>query len=179
METMKAVKERRSIRKYADKPVEREKLDACLEAARLAPSACNIQPYRFIVLEGAARDAFAEEAFSGIYSATKFAAKAPVLAVIVSSQGSLTGFIGNQIQGINFRLVDIGIAGEHFVLQAAELGLGTCWIGWFDKKKAKKSLPLKAGENPEIIISVGYPSESPAQRKRKTLPEISEYRNSL
>ncbi|PIS47409.1 MAG: hypothetical protein COT17_03640 [Elusimicrobia bacterium CG08_land_8_20_14_0_20_51_18] len=179
MEILRAIKERRSVRKYGDSPVEREKLDLCLEAARLAPSACNIRPYRFIILEGAARDEFAENAFSGLYSVTRFAAKAPALAVLVSSKTSLTGFLGRQVQGVNFKLVDIGIAGEHFVLQARELGLGTCWIGWFDKKKAKKALKLGSGEDPELVISVGYPDETPPERKRKKTTEISEYRNNL
>ncbi|HBA61256.1 MAG TPA: NAD(P)H nitroreductase [Elusimicrobia bacterium] len=171
---------RRSIRKYKDIPVEREKLELCLEAARLAPSACNAQPYRFIVLdEPALKKKFCDAAFSGVHSACAFAAAAPVMVLVVADTGKLTAWLGNQVQGTNFRLMDIGIAAEHLVLAAAEQGLGTCWLGWFNAKAGAKAIGLGAGKKIEILISVGYPAEAPAQRPRKPKEEMITYNKAI
>jgi nitroreductase len=167
---------RRSIRKYKPAPVEREKLDLCLEAARLAPSACNAQPYKFIVLdEPELKEKFCAAAFTGVYSVTKFAAKAPALVLVTAETGKLSAWLGNQMQDTNFRLVDIGIAAEHFVLAAAEQGLGTCWIGWFDAKAGAKALGLGSGKKIEVLLSVGYPDEAPAPRPRRAAADFSSY----
>ena len=167
---------RRSIRKYKDIPVEREKLAVCLEAALLAPSACNAQPYRFVVVdEPALKKKFCDAAFSGTYAACAFAAAAPAMLLVVADTGKLTAWLGNQVQGTNFRLMDIGIAAEHFVLAAAELGLGTCWLGWFNANAGAKALGLGAGKKIEILISVGYPAEAPAPRPRKPKEEMISY----
>ena len=167
---------RRSIRKYKDLPVERAKLDVCFEAARLAPSACNAQPYRFVLLdEPALKKKFCDAAFSGTYSACAFAAAAPAMLLVVADTGKLTAWLGNQVQGTNFRLIDIGIAAEHFVLAAAEQGLGTCWLGWFNARAAGKALGLGGGKKIAILISVGYPAETPAQRPRKPKAEMISY----
>lgn len=177
---LKVSSERRSIRKYRPDPVPRELLDICLEAARLAPSACNAQPYSFAVADDPAlKERLAAAAFGGIYSACRFAASAPVLVAITGRKQNLTAWVGNQVQDINFRYMDMGIAGEHFVLAAHELGLGTCWLGWFDKKGAAKALGLPAGERPEILISVGWPAEEPAARKRKPADEFRRYNPGL
>jgi len=167
---------RRSIRKYKNLPVERVKLELCLEAARLAPSACNAQPYRFVVIdEPALKEKFCAAAFSGVYSACKFAAAAPVLVAVVSDTGKLSAWLGNQVQDTDFRLMDIGIAAEHFVLAAAEQGLGTCWLGWFGAKAAARALGLGRGKKIEILLSAGYPDETPAPRKRKTTEEFRSF----
>ncbi len=168
--------ERRSIRKYTSTPVERAKLDLCLEAARLAPSACNAQPYKFVVIdEPALKEKFCAAAFSGVYAACKFAASAPAMVAVVSSKGKMSAWLGNQVQDTNFRLMDIGIAAEHFVLAAAEQGLGTCWLGWFSAKGAAKALGLGAGKKVEVLLSVGYPAEAPAPRPRKKKEEFCSY----
>ena len=167
---------RRSIRRYRPDAVPREKLDYCLEAARLAPSACNSQPCRFVVVdEPALKERFCAAAFSGVYSATKFAAAAPALVAVTADRGKFSAWVGNQVQDTNFRLIDIGIAAEHFVLAAAEQGLGTCWIGWFSQKGAAKALGLPSGRRVEVLLSVGYPAESPAARPRKTREEYISY----
>lgn len=173
---LKLAAARRSIRKYKASPVEREKLDLCLEAARLAPSACNAQPYRFIVIdEPALKEKFCAAAFSGVYSACKFAAAAPALVAVVADTGKVTAWLGNQVQGTDFRLVDVGIAAEHFVLAAAEQGLGTCWLGWFGAKAGAKALGLPSGKKIEVLLSVGYPDEAPAARPRKKTAEFCSY----
>src|SRR5512136_1430074 len=103
--------ERRSVRRYLDKPVPRETVTTCLEAARLAPSATNVQPWRFIVIDDPkVKDAFSAAVFSGIYSMTKFAAAAPVLILVLSHPDVVANRLGKQIQKIAFHLIDIGIS---------------------------------------------------------------------
>ncbi|MBQ7909068.1 MAG: nitroreductase family protein [Elusimicrobiaceae bacterium] len=176
MELEKVISDRRSVRKYADKPVEREKIDACLQAALLAPSACNSQPWHYIVIDDPkVKEAFCQEAFSGVYSMSKWAEKAPVLIAVVSDRGNFTSRIGNFFRRTEFYLVDQGISGEHFVLRAHDLGLGTCWIGWLNSNKAEKFFKLPKGKKIEHLISVGYPAETPAPRPRKEFTESVSY----
>ncbi|MCX5785998.1 MAG: nitroreductase family protein [Elusimicrobia bacterium] len=171
---LELVAKRRSIRKYKPLPVEREKLSLCLEAARLAPSACNAQPYRFIVVdEPELKGKVSKAAFSGIYSVCKFAAGAGALVFVVSERGKFSAWFGNRVQSTDFRLVDVGIAAEHFVLAAAEQGIGTCWLGWFNAKAAARALGLGPGKKVEIILSAGYPDEAPSQRQRKSMEDFS------
>lgn len=166
---------RRSIRRYLTKPVEREKIVACLEAARLAPSAENAQTWRFLVIDDADLKArFAREAFTGIYAMTKFAAEAPALVLVLSKPGVLVHRIGKQIQDISFFLIDTGIAGEHFVLQAEELGLGTCWIGWFSVRKARKFFKIPRKYKIVSLLALGYYEKKPSrEQQRKPLEAIA------
>jgi nitroreductase len=168
------VEGRRSIRRYIDRPVEREKILLCLEAARMAPSADNSQPWRFLVLDDTAlKQRFCDEVFSGIYSVTKFAKKAPVLIVILARLNIIAHRVGKQIQNIQFHLLDIGIAGEHIVLQAEELGLGTCWIGWFNTRKARRILRIPREYKIISLVSLGYYEQKPSKlKKRRKLDEI-------
>lgn len=176
MELIDVIKNRRSIRKFEDKKVEREKIEACLEAARLAPSACNSQPWHFIVIDDPEiKDKFCKEAFSGVYAMTKWAEKAPVLIAAVSDKGSFTSRIGNFFRRTEFYLVDQGIACEHLVLRAWDLGLGSCWIGWLNSDKAEKFFNLPKGKKIEHLIALGYPAETPTPRPRQNLEEIISY----
>ncbi len=169
------VKNRRSIRRYLEKPVERDKIQACLEAARLAPSAENVQPWRFLVVDDPGiKERFAAEAFSGIYHFSRFAAKAPVLVVVLARLDLIANRLGKQIQGVAFYLIDIGIAGEHLVLQAEELGLGTCWIGWFNQRKTRKYFRIPRKYKIVCLLAVGYPASRPTrERKRRPLDEMA------
>ncbi len=168
------VRNRRSIRKYLEKSVEREKVLICLEAARMAPSADHVQPWRFLVIDNPeVKKNFSDEVFSGIYSSSKFAGKAPVIIVMLAKLDVIANRIGKQIQGIHFYFIDMGIAGEHIVLQAEELGLGTCWIGWFSTKKTRKLLNIPRKYKIVSLMSMGYYEERPSkEKKRKTLDEI-------
>ncbi len=173
---LELAQKRRSIRKYQDKPIEREKLRLCLEAARLSPSACNSQPYKFIIVDDKdIRDNLVKGAFSGIYSISKFASKAAAFAVIVLQKQKISARFGNMVQGIDFKLVDIGIAAEHFVLQAEELGLGTCHIGWFDKKKTAEILKIPKNYGVELMITIGYPDENPKERVKKNFEDMASF----
>lgn len=169
------VQGRKSIRRFLDKPVEREKILACLEAARVAPSAENVQPWRFFVVdETEIIKKFAKEAFSGIYYPSKFAAKAPVIIIILARLDIITNRIGKQIQNINYYFIDVGIAGEHIILQAEELGLGTCWIGWFSVRKTRKFFRIPRKYKIVALMAMGYYQKKPSrERKRKRLEEIA------
>lgn len=172
------VKKRRSCRKYSEKTVPREHIERCLEAARWAPSACNSQPWRFIVVhEKRLKDELAEKAFSGIYQMNAFAKQAPVLVIVVREDSKYAAKVGGALRGIQYSLIDLGIACEHFVLQAAEQELGTCWIGWFNEGAVKKVLGLSRRERIDLIISMGYPQAPPKSLgNRKSLEEIREFR---
>ena len=166
---------RRSVRKWADKPVERAKLEICLEAARLAPSADNIQPWRFIVYDDPAkRDALADAAFKGAFSASRWARKAPVLVVLLMKENVIVNKLGGGAAGNPFQHVDIGIAGEHFALAAAEQGLGTCWIGWFKAAAVRRVLGIPRTAKVVALITMGYPADDDAPRepRRLSLEEI-------
>ena len=169
------VRSRRSIRRYLDMPVEREKILTCIEAARLAPSADNVQPWRFLIIDDPKLKAqYAKKVFSGIYSISNFAKKAPVLILILARLDIIANRIGKQIQNIQFYLLDIGIAGEHVVLQAQELGLRTCWIGWFNIRRARKLLKIPRKYKIVSMLAMGYSEKRPSkEKKRKKLEEIA------
>jgi len=106
----------------------------------------------------------------------RFAAAAPVLVAMLTERSRFMARLGGQFRGIQYSLVDIGIAGEHFVLQAAEQGLGTCWLGWFNEKAGKRALHLPRSARIDILIALGYPeTESSREKKRKSLDEIRKY----
>ncbi|MCX5726655.1 MAG: nitroreductase family protein [Candidatus Saganbacteria bacterium] len=174
--TLELFRKRRSIRKYEDKPVEQEKILACLEAARLAPSASNVEPWKFIVVDGKdLKNKLADEAFSGLGIINSFAKEAPVLIVVVAERDLIVNRIVSAIRDLQFYLLDIGAAVENLLLQAAELGLGTCWLGIYNENKVKKLLKIPMRKKVVSIISLGYPAEEPKQKKRKSLDEMSSF----
>lgn len=128
----------------------------CLEAARLAPSASNSQPWRFIVVDDKQLKDKLCEAFSGIYTMNSFCKEAPVIIVVVSEKTKFLTRIGGMFRGTKYYLIDIGIATEHLVLQAEELGLGTCWIGWFNERAIKPILNIPRSKKVDILIAMGY-----------------------
>jgi len=151
------LKHRKSVRDFLDRPVEREKIMTCLEAARLAPSACNSQPWKFIVVDDRQlKNKLCEAAFSGIYSVNSFCRMAPVIVVVISEKSKFLARIGGMFRGTKYCLVDIGIAIEHFVLQAEDLGLGTCWIGWFNEEAVKSILNIPQHKKLDILVALGY-----------------------
>lgn len=147
----------------------REHLDLMLEAARLAPSACNKQPWRFAVVEDeATRMRLINEAFlAGI--PMKWAENAGAIIALGMEKSVVTHKIATKISGVDYPLLDVGIAGEHLVLQAEELGLGTCWIGWIKPKEVRKIVGWPRGIEPVSLITVGWP----VSNDRKTRPRLS------
>ena len=165
---------RYSVRNYKNTPVPQEKINRCIEAARLAPSACNSQPWKFIIVDDPERlNKLARAAFEGILKLNHFAFKAPTLVLIVSERQKAFAEIAGIIKKKNFSLMDIGIAAEHFCLQAAEDGLGTCMLGWFNETKVKKTLSIPKLRRVELIISVGFSADDNIpHKKRKNIDEI-------
>jgi len=174
----KLIHTRQSVRRYAETPVEPEKLNQCLEAARLAPSASNSQPWSFVVVDQEPlRTDVAKATFSDIKLINKFTIQAPVIIVIVLEKAKLITRLAMMVKKKEWPLIDIGIAAEHFCLQAAELGLGTCMIGWFEEDKIKKLLQIPSDKSIGLLISVGYAVDDYPQRTkiRKSIKEMVRY----
>jgi nitroreductase len=159
---------RQSVRKYQDRPVEKEKIQKLIEAVRLAPSASNSQPWKLIIVDDPElKDRVARATFSKVVFFNRFAVEAPVCAVFVLEKPKVITQIGGRIKQREFPLIDIGIAAEHFCLQATELGLGTCMIGWFDEKKIKELLHIPSRRRIGLVITVGYAEEGYELREKK------------
>ena len=157
MALLDLIKNRKSVRDFRDTPVERDKIMMCLEAARQAPSASNSQPWRFIVVDDRElKDRLCGAAFGGLYFINSFCKTAPVMVAVISEKSKFLARIGGMFRGIKFYLIDIGVACEHFVLEAEDLGLGTCWIGWFNEGAVKSVLDIPQNKKIDILIALGY-----------------------
>ena len=174
MNLYELINKRQSERRYdAERKVSREDIIKCLEAARLAPSACNSQPWKFVVVDSPDILPYMAKAAAGM-GMNKFAAQAPVLIAVVLEKMNFTARMGSVIKDKEYRLLDIGIAVEHFCLQATELGLGTCIMGWFDEKKVARLLEIKNRRIP-LLIALGYPTGEKRQKVRKQIDEMSSW----
>jgi len=177
MKFLDLVNKRRSVRKYKSSSISRDILDRCIEAARLAPSACNSQPWSFIIVDNIdLKNKLIEKAFSGLYSMNRFIKDAPVLVVVITEKSSYIAKLGGYLKKTQYSLIDVGIACEHFILQATEEGLGTCWLGWFNEKAVKKILNLDKNSKIDAIISVGYSEEDrDIEKNRKSIDKIRKF----
>ena len=171
------VSRRYSVRKFSSDAVPRDMIEKCLEAARLAPSACNCQPWSFYVADTPEiRDKIAKAAFSGIYGMNAFARKAPVLIAVVTERSGYAARLGGSLRGVQFSLIDVGIACDHLTLCATELGIGSCWLGWFNAKAVADELGLPKRTQIDTMLALGYPEGEPPQRKtRRDLEDIRSY----
>ncbi|MBE0649438.1 MAG: nitroreductase family protein [Bacteroidales bacterium] len=177
-EFLDLVNQRQSDRKYIDKPIEKEKLMRCLEAARLAPSASNSQPWTFVVInEPELRHKVGQAAMGPLYSFNKFATQAQVIVAIIMEKPKMVTELGGRIKKKEYPLIDAGITAEHFCLQAAEEGLGSCMLGWFDEKKVKSLLNVPEEKSIPLLITVGYtPKDYKHRRKiRKSINEVVKF----
>ena len=178
MNFLELVNTRQSVRKYTDRKVEKEKIDLCLEAARLAPSASNSQPWHFLVVDDPAlKNKIAEHTYDPLIAFNKFAPQAPVLIVMVLEKPKVITRIGAIIKKKKYPLIDIGIAAEHICLQAAELGLGTCMLGWFNQKPIQQLLGIPEKKDIGLILTLGYPPDNYKLRKkiRKEKSDVISY----
>lgn len=161
------VKARQSDRAYdVSRPVEPEKLNRILEAARLAPSACNAQPWRFVVVTDAELSVKVGKATAGL-GMNKFAKNAPVHILLVEESANLTSFLGSKIKDKYFPLIDIGIAAAHIALAAEAEGLGSCILGWFDEKELKRLTGIPENKRVLLDITIGYPTKPKRVKSRK------------
>jgi len=167
------IKQRRSIRAYEARPIAREDLELCVEAARYAPSTCNAQPWKFIAVDDAnTKTAISKHVFSGFYNMNSFAKEAAAFVAVVSERTKFPAWLAGKFRSTDFRHIDIGIACAHIVLQAQELGIGTCVLGWFNEKKFKKILSVHPLKKIELVIALGYPKD--AQLHEKALKDKKE-----
>ncbi|HHW01589.1 MAG TPA: nitroreductase [Thermoanaerobacterales bacterium] len=165
MEYLDLIKQRHSVRAYKSDPVEQEKIDKILEAARLAPTAANRQAFKVFVIHTAGR----EQELKKIYSRDWFV-KAPVIIGICS----IPDKAWVRRDGKNYCDIDAAIVMDHIILAATDLGLGTCWIGAFDPDAAKKVLNLDKGIEPVAFTPLGYPEPHNFNKIRKNLDELVE-----
>lgn len=172
---LELIRSRQSDRSYdADKPVEQEKLDYILEAARLAPSACNAQPWRLIVVNDPELKKQTASAISDL-GMNHYAHQAPVHIIIVEEEANFTSKIGGIVKHKNFPPYDLGILTAHLVLAAREQGLGSCIVGWFDERKITRLLSIPSSKRPVLIITLGYSTQTLREKKRKEMDKIVSY----
>jgi len=166
---------RRSIRKFLDKPLEEEKLAAILEAARLAPSGMNVQPWHFIVL----KDEKTKQALAKAVNEQVWIAGAPTVIVAVAdsagrSEDSLASFVDEESPSMDLKRVirDTTIAVSYILLEADNQGLGACFCGGFSQKNVRPVLGIPEDKFVVAVIPIGYPAEKPEPRSRKSMDEI-------
>lgn len=167
---------RQSDRKYSEKAVEKEKLERIVEAGRMSPSACNAQPWKFIVVtEPSLLKEVAEAASAKLLGMNSFVTQAPVQIVIVREKPNFSSKVGATIKNKDYSLIDIGIAAENICLQAEAEGLGSCIIGWFDEKMLRKILKIPGSKRVELIITLGYSLSDQREKRRKPEGETVSY----
>ncbi len=165
---------RRSVRAYDPTPVGPEQIRSLLEAARLAPSACNSQTWRFVVVsQPAAISRICREAMRPVIP-NRWLSQAPLLIVGCAKRDIVANRIGSRITGTEYYQIDMGIAMEHMVLKATEMGLGTCWIGWFREDRIRQILVIPGRIKVCALLAVGYPKNEPQKRRsRKPLERLA------
>lgn len=164
---MDLVLHRQSCRKYTAQPVTTEQLKACVEAARQAPSACNGQPWRFVIVNGGETAKALARCAQG-QGMNKTISTSPAFIVVCQAKSNLASRAGGMLKGQDYASVDIGLAAAHLCLEAAEQGLGSCLLGWFDEGKVKKLLGIPQGQRVRLLVAVGHPEDPrvhPKQRK--------------
>lgn len=172
---LKLVASRQSDRSYdMSRAVQPEKLERILEAACLAPSACNAQPWRFVVVTEPEFSVKVGKATAGL-GMNKFAKDAPVHILVVEESMNITSFLGAKIKDKYFPLIDIGIAAAHITLAAENEGLGSCILGWFDEKEIKKLMGIPASKRLLLDITIGYPAKGKRKKSRKPKEKTISY----
>ncbi len=175
MEFHELTRKRQSCRAFdAARPPAEEDLRTCLEAARLAPSACNAQPYHFTVVRG--EEAAAVAAATRSMGMNPFTADVPCFIVISEAPYNRTAALGAHLKEQDYRSVDIGITAAYLTAQAAELGLATCIVGWFDEKKVRSLTGIDS--RIRLLIAIGYAREGDPlrEKKRKALDDLVTWR---
>ena len=165
---------RQSDRRYLPDPVAKEDIVKCLEAARMSPSACNSQPWKFVVVDDKEKLAVMSEAAEG-FGMNRFTHNVPVMIAVVLEKMNASARLGSLVKRKDYCMLDLGMAVEHFCLQAADLGLGTCIMGWFDEKRIARLIGVPRGKRIPLIIALGKPALSTRRKVRKTMEEMSSW----
>ena len=164
---------RQSDRSYLDQPIEKDKLASILECARMAPSACNAQPWHIVVVDNPEiKNKVADATSEKLLGMNHFTKQAPIHLVIIEEAANLTSNFGSWVKRKHFPLIDIGIVAEHICLAAASEGLGSCMIGWFDESKVKKTLNIPSSKRVLLIITLGYAAKETRTKIRKSIDKI-------
>lgn len=170
---------RQSVRKYnPNRKVERKDILECLEAARIAPSACNSQPWKYIVVDDTELlEKLAKETYGPLMKFNKFVLDAPVIIVIVMEKPNFNSQVGTFVKNIDYPLIDVGISAIQFCLKATELGLGTCMLGWFNEKPIKALLKIPKKNKIGLLISMGYATEDYKirEKQRREINQMSKF----
>ena len=175
MNFLDLVRRRQSDRGFSDRAVEREQIERCLEAAMLAPSACNSQLWFFVVVDDPELRRGVADALQGL-GMNRFAVTAPVLVAVVAEKPALLPRLGGLVKDKPYWLMDIGMAVENLCLQAADEGLGTCIIGWFDEPTVRKLLGIPKGKRVPLVVALGFPLDPTVRTKvRKATDETRAY----
>ncbi len=174
MDFLEFVSTRQSDRVFdPDKPVEREKLERILQAVQLAPSACNAQPWRLIVVdEPELKNKIADATSSRVLGMNHFTKQAPVHIVLVEENVNLSSGIGGLVKRKDYAQYDLGIATAHLVLAAHAEGLGSCIIGWFNEARMRELLNIPKSKRVVLDVVLGYSTQPFREKKRKSLEEI-------
>lgn len=167
MDFRELIERRYSVRAYKPDPVEDEKLEAVLSAARLAPTACNNQPFRVIVIHTEGR----QQELKRVYGAEWFTQPPVVICICAIRSDAWVRRSDSKVHD----QIDAAIAMDHLILAAANEGLGTCWICAFDPAAAREVLGLPEGVEPVAFTPLGYPADSPREKTRKCLDELVSY----
>lgn len=168
---------RQSVRKYSTKTVDNELIERCVESGRIAPSASNSQPWHFIIVNEPLLKQKVAQATITQRLINNFTLQAPALIVIVVEKSTVLAQLAGWVKKRDFAWTDLGIVAEHICLQATELGLGTCMVGWFNEKKIIELLNIPNSKRVGLVISLGYPADNYKLRKkiRKPLTQITSY----
>ena len=176
MDFLELCLKRESCRSYTEDPVSAEALDRIVEAGRLAPSACNSQPWKFYVVGSDSSKLADMREAAQIAGNNKFAAGAQAFIVVFREKPNYSERVGQVLFGREFSAIDIGLAVENLALCATSLGLGTCILGMFNERAVKECIGLgkKNRKKVELVIAIGVPrSDAPRPKKRKTTQEIA------
>lgn len=177
MDFLELVSSRQSVRAFdPDRSVEKEKLERIIETARLAPSACNAQPWSFVLVdELELKNKVADATSSRVLGMNHFTKQAPVHLLLVEEKVNISSGIGGWIKKKDYAQMDLGIVAAHIVLAAQAEGLGTCIVGWFDEDKIKDLLNIPSSKRVWLDIIIGYSNQPLRKKSRKPIDKIVSY----
>lgn len=177
MDFLELVSSRQSVRAFdPERSVEKEKIDRIIEAARLAPSACNAQPWSFVLVdEPDLKNKIADTTSSRVLGINHFTKQAPIHLLVVEEKVNISSGVGGWIKNKDYAQLDLGIVTSHIVLAAEAEGLGTCIVGWFNEDKVRELLHIPSSKRVWLDIVIGYGAQPLRKKKRKSVDKILSY----